>query len=254
MAKYTTEVRTICEFYAGLEESVGFLEIDQVLEKSWDKIITSDVEFFIKSHKKEFCKKLLKHYYTREIGAETVGLWKLWINERLEILLPKYNQFYKSESFEIVNPFVNQKSERIMNDIGKMKEGATEEEDQNRNVSGKENKSEKVTEENATKEKFSDTPQGGLDGMENDKYLTNATISSNNSDRDYNADLEKEEKENLARTRMTEKEVTDSKNVTESIKGFNKSQAELLEEYRQSILNIDKIFIEEFEDLFISLW
>ena len=35
MAKYTTEVRYICESYAGLTESVGYDSIDDVIEKSY---------------------------------------------------------------------------------------------------------------------------------------------------------------------------------------------------------------------------
>ena len=41
MSKYTTEVRFICEQKAGLEESVGFDQIDSVIAKSWDKIFTT---------------------------------------------------------------------------------------------------------------------------------------------------------------------------------------------------------------------
>ena len=38
MSKYTTELRFICESKAGLSESVGFNQIDDVISNSWNKI------------------------------------------------------------------------------------------------------------------------------------------------------------------------------------------------------------------------
>ena len=32
MSKYTTEVRYICEHYAGLNESTGFEDVDEIVE------------------------------------------------------------------------------------------------------------------------------------------------------------------------------------------------------------------------------
>ena len=45
MAKYTTEVRTICESKAGLEESKGGNDVDTILNNSWDKIFTTNCTF-----------------------------------------------------------------------------------------------------------------------------------------------------------------------------------------------------------------
>ena len=77
MSKYTTEVRYICETDSGLDESVGFNSVDDVISKSWDKIFTSKVPFFDEDYRKVLCCKILKHYYLREKGCETVGIWKL---------------------------------------------------------------------------------------------------------------------------------------------------------------------------------
>ena len=52
MSKYTTEVRFICEQKSGLTESVGFNNINNVLDKSWDKIFTKNWEIFDESYRK----------------------------------------------------------------------------------------------------------------------------------------------------------------------------------------------------------
>lgn len=38
--------------------------------------------------------KILAHYYTREIGFETYGLWQFWLENRLNEIMPYYNQLY----------------------------------------------------------------------------------------------------------------------------------------------------------------
>ena len=106
MSKYTTEVRYICEQKAGLQESVGFNNINSVLDKSWDKIFTTNWEIFDESYRKILCEKILRSYYTREICAETVGLWQLWLDSTLCEIMPMYNQLYKTTIYEF-NPLYN---------------------------------------------------------------------------------------------------------------------------------------------------
>lgn len=106
MSKYTTEVRYICEQKAGLQESVGFNNINSVLDKSWDKIFTTNWEIFDESYRKILCEKILRSYYTREICAETVGLWQLWLDATLCEIMPTYNQLYKTTVYEF-NPLYN---------------------------------------------------------------------------------------------------------------------------------------------------
>ena len=99
MAKYTTEIRSICEHYAGLTESTGFEDVDEIIEKSRNKIF-QNYPIFNENHRAELEHKILKHYYMREIGFETVGLFKLFLNERMAEIMPYYNKLYESETFE----------------------------------------------------------------------------------------------------------------------------------------------------------
>lgn len=104
MSKYTTEVRFICENKAGLTESKGASNVDSILNDSWDKIFTTQCTFFDPAYRAVLCKKILKHYYLREIGAETVGIWLLWMNTKLEEIMPYYNQLYNSALLQF-DPF-----------------------------------------------------------------------------------------------------------------------------------------------------
>ena len=96
MSKYTTEVRFICESKSGLEVSGGSSDVDNIIANSWNKIFTSKAPFFDEEYRSVLCQKILKHYYLREICCETVGIWTLWMNTRLEEIMPYYNQLYES--------------------------------------------------------------------------------------------------------------------------------------------------------------
>lgn len=102
MSIYTTQVRNICETQCGLTEHKGYDNVDDILEQCWNKVVP-DYPIFDESYRKVLNKKILLHYYTREIGTETVGLWKLRLKTKLREIMPYYNQMYKSELLEF-NP------------------------------------------------------------------------------------------------------------------------------------------------------
>lgn len=106
MAKYTTEVRTICENYANLKKSEGYNSVQKILNDSWDKVFDFDFPIFDENYREPLCKKILKHFYTKEIGEETVGLWKLRLDDRMNEIMPYYNKLYESELISI-EPLVN---------------------------------------------------------------------------------------------------------------------------------------------------
>lgn len=212
VSKYTTEVRFICETEAGLTESVGYSKVDEVLDKSWDKIFdTGDWEIYAEEYRPILCKKILKHFYTREIGAETAGLWKLWLNQRMAEIMPYYNQLYKSTLLEF-NPLydTNYKTEgnrktdegeqtgretnsdytRTDNLQNKRTDDLTSQRTDNLNSTRTDNLQEvrsdnlHETTSNTRYDLYSDTPQGALTGVESETYLTNARKVTDNGSRD----------------------------------------------------------------------
>ena len=94
MSKYTTEVRFICERYAGLSESAGYAEVDSIIDEAIPNIFDFDYPIFDESYRNVLNHKILKHYYTREIGMETVGLWKLKLNTKMNEIMPYFNERY----------------------------------------------------------------------------------------------------------------------------------------------------------------
>lgn len=96
MSKYTTEVRFICEKYAGKDLSVDYSKVDSVINAARPYIFDFEYPIFSVDYKPGLEAKILKHFYTREICAETVGLWKLFLNRKMNEIMPYYNQRYES--------------------------------------------------------------------------------------------------------------------------------------------------------------
>lgn len=97
MSDYTTQIRFICESKSGLTDSVGFSGIMEAIENSVDDIFNFEWPIFDEAYRVPLEIKILRHFYTREIGEETFGLWQLRLCDRLNVIMPYYNQLYKSE-------------------------------------------------------------------------------------------------------------------------------------------------------------
>lgn len=97
MSKYTTEVRFLCESAAGKTESKGFSSIAEILSVAAPRVFNFTFPIFDESYRLPLEIKILRHYYTREICEETVGLWKLRLQDKLNMIMPYYNQLYESE-------------------------------------------------------------------------------------------------------------------------------------------------------------
>ena len=255
MSKYTTEVRFICESKAGFTESAGCDNVDDVVSKSWNKIFTNKAVFFDEEYRSVLCQKILKHYYLREIGSETVGIWKLWMNTRLEEIMPFYNQLYKSALIEF-NPLYDVDLKRTHNrnidsskqDTGTSKSVSSGEINVSETSSGSSN--------NTKKDLYSDTPQGAITGLENENYLTNArkvtdtgSTSNENSSSGTNKTTVNDDTSNTGTANTLEYY---AENV--SGKQGSESYSSMLLKFRETFLNIDMQVIEEFSDLFMGLW
>lgn len=242
MSKYTTELRFICESKAGLSNSVGFNQIDDVISNSWNKIF-DNFPIFDESYRSVLCSKILKHYYTREISAETVGLWQLWLNTRMGEIMPYYNKLYESALLEF-DPFKDTNYTR--------NHGGTFTGDTRRNGRSDVSVDNSVTSNGTSNSKnlFSDTPQGAITNIENESYLTNATLIKDTDTNTTNTD-------GNSTTQNTETTgITNTDNWIETIVGKQStvSYSKLLQEFRDTFLNIDVMIINDLSDLFMNLW
>ena len=150
MSKYTTELRFICETSAGLTDSEGYTSTRDIIEKSRAKIFDFDYPIFDENYRSVLETKIIKHYYTREIAAETVGLWKLWLDERMNNIMPYYNQLYKSELLEF-NPLYDTDITTDSNRKINHEENTTDKNVRTDNLANKNTRTDNLSTDNSTK-------------------------------------------------------------------------------------------------------
>ena len=195
MSKYTTELRYLIQsgFDLGL----------------------NDYPIFEESYRSKLNEKILNHYYMREIGFETAGLFKRYLNVKMNEIMPYYNQLYLSAQIEF-DPLetysTNEQYERETTG-----DNTSQDEGENKSLQN-------------------DTPMGSLQ----DPFSENYATTSQKTNTTNTTKLNSSENEKYSRKL--------------SGKIDSKSNSQLLMEYRQSFLNIDMLIIEELDVLFMQLW
>lgn len=229
MSKYTTEVRWICESKSGFTlEELSSKSVDEIIAAAWDQIFDFTMPFSSEWNEK-IAKFLLKYYYTREIGFETVGLWKLKVNTRLEEIAGTYLPMIAAAdaltAADLTNNYkYNGSDTRTDNLTNQRTDNLTENNEGN------------------SRNRFSDTPQNGLAIVENGQYLSNYTYITD---------------ENERRNTGTQT-VTDTGTQTHVYQesGYKgpRTVAEIVSETKFRELNVLQKIAEEFTDLFFLLW
>lgn len=93
MSTYTTSIRMIVESLGSSGDTI-YEKINNALPLIFD----FDFPLYDENHRTELERKIVMHYFNREIGLETFALWKLYLNERLNLEMPYYNQLYAVEA------------------------------------------------------------------------------------------------------------------------------------------------------------
>lgn len=239
MSKYTTEVRYICEVAAGLAESTDYTGVEDVIKKALPVVFDFSFPIFDESYRSVLETKILRHFYTREIGLETVGLWKLKLNTKLNEIMPYFNQLYNSQLYAF-NPFydVDLTRKHRIDGSGKRDTDTTSNTEtehkitvdetgntttDNTGSSTGEGTSENTEVRTGTNnqtddfvEKYSDTPQGAITDLRADKYLTNATIRNDDRKQNTSDNVKNDGKTGSSVNTKDDTEVEESRNTETS--------------------------------------
>lgn len=298
MSKYTTELRFICESLAGLSESKPYTNVNDIINTARTQIFSFTYPLYDANYKAELEKKIIKHFYTREIGLETYGLWKLKLDTKMNEIMPYYNQLYESTLLRF-DPLGNYKYHKtgVIAETGEREEeksvngsytnanvssGTSAQSDLTTNQSAETNSS--STDRTYSRDvdgtywdKYSDTPQSGVNGLDTDTYLTNARKNTTDEDIDDREDVDVTGSVNVSSNGSYQSSRNDSgrvdgegtntsaesvdgshsmdRNYVEDVAGYSGVTAsKMLMEFRESMLNIDMMIIEELEELFMQLW
>ena len=157
MSKYTITVKDLVRDYSVSVDN-GLTDIDTKLDKAREYIFDFTYPVIDEATKKRIEIAILKHYYMREIAFESVGIWKIKLNDRLNLIMPRYNALYNKQDLSL-SPYVN----------GYLKE------------SGETSGNSSTDVNNEDWQTTSDTPNGILTDLKEGKYSSMAVYTENNN-------------------------------------------------------------------------
>lgn len=228
------------------------IELRYLIEGNYD-LGLKDYPIFDESYREQLNNKIIQHYYFREIGFETEALFKNRLNQKMNEIMPYYNQMYESSKLKI-DPLSTIDLEEVFSRKSKTTgEGTSSTSGTGNNTS---NFNSTDTTDYGKVSKFSDIAQAQTTPNEilNDKYLTSATVDDG-QDKNTNTGTNTSQTESTTSGTSTDKRNLDE-DTTLTRKGNNgtASESELLNMYRETFLNIDMMIIDDLDELFLGIW
>ena len=263
MSKYTIEIRHLKNTNFPFDE---YMKDYPIWEEDYRKVLNN---------------KIIDHYYFREIGFETPDRFGIRLRTKLNEIMPFYNELYKSSVLDF-NPLYN--IDYIETNTG---EKDTKANVLSNNTSSSENVSDNTTDSNLagstqsnsnsstnhgntrTETVGSDIGSGQISQtyLDSGQYANNHMITENapstdSTNTDSNSENTQTNKitytgadtgttENISDTDSTGTENSVFEKVIKGYSGQNPNQA--IKEFRQNIVNIDMMIIDELNTLFFGL-
>ena len=205
MAKYTITIKTL-------------------IDNNFDFQMTN-YPIFDENYRETLNNNILHHYYENEIGFETASLFRFYLNQKLNEIMPYYNELYKVQKKLIDDNL-------LLNNVN-----LTEE------LKGKNTTTTSSTSQSTNKGKnlFQDTPQGNISQQDinaQNVYATNITLNDNSINDNSSANG------------------SGTNEYIKTIVGNNGSKfnIDVLNDIKNNLMNIDLMVINELYDLFMQIF
>lgn len=224
MSKYTTQLRWVVE--QTLNDAGKPLTEDN-WSYAYKVLGLDDYPLFDEGYRETLNNKIIRHYYTREIGAETVGRFRMFVRDTMHLIMPYYNQLYESERLA-----------KGMEPLGDRGLKHTEHAWGTSSSKGESSSQSSANQQNV----YQDTPQSEMipTQIKNLQYATNVTIDEDSTNATGTSSIDGDY------DNMVERNET----------GYSRPQSELLQLYRNTFLNIDNDVVHNVElaQCFMTIW
>lgn len=204
MAKYTITIKTL---------------IDNNFNFKMDSY-----PIFDENYRNTLNQNILYHYYENEIGFETAPLFRFYLNQKLNEIMPYYNELYKVQK-KLIDENL------LLNNVNLTEQliGSNTTETSSTSQSS-----------NNGKNLFQDTPQGKISqtNIDNQTWATNLTLNKNKIEDESNATG------------------SGTNEYLKTIIGNNgdKFNIDILNDIKNNLMNIDLMIINELNDLFMGIF
>ena len=194
------------------------IELRHVLNMDGFNLFDFDYPITDLGWKKELEQAFIDKFYFNEIGYETIDRWKHALKTKMNLIMPYYDKLYMSTLKEY-DPFVTMTIKEEYTDTGKTE-----------NVSS------------ATANGSGDYETVGTD------YPHTSAITT-----DIPSDRSKTQSTSV-NTSESSGETNTQKDYSKLLEGFQGDRTELLKNYRDNILNVTEMVLNELKSLFILVY
>ena len=199
------------------------ITIKSLIDNNFD-FKMNNYPIFDENYRNTLNNNILYHYYENEIGFETASLFRFYLNQKLNEIMPYYNELYKVQK-KIIDENL------LLNNVN-LTERLT--------GSNTTNTSSTSQSSNNGKNLFQDTPQGQISqtDIDNQTWATNLTLNKNDI----------EDKSSATGSGTNE--------YLKTIIGNNggKFNIDVLNDIKNNLMNIDLMIINELNDLFMGIF
>ena len=213
MAKYTTTIRNLMDnnFDFGLK----------------------DYPIFDEEYRELLNNKILMHYYMDEIGFETAGLFKVYLNNKMNEIMPYYNELYKKQKDLLLN----------FDKTTNLTETFTR--DNTTDTNTKSNSTSSNTANGSSKNVYQDTPMGSITEQDIDNY---DHASSQEFNKNQNTSSIEDNSNLTGKATSLENYIRTKTGNNGRLYGI-----EILKMIKNNYMNIDEMVINELQDLFMGI-
>ena len=309
MSSTTTLVRWYCEYLYNqvLNENTTpekwVTNVNIIIPAVWEKVFY-EFPIWEESYRPTLCQKILRHYYFREIGEETVEFWKLRLQQTLGEIMPYYIQLWETTQLRYeklwtrnyIEKYIgNEKTEEdktsnetsdfhdtaTTGDVAKTTTDYTDDANTNIKQAGKTHEDGTKTYSETVKDVMSNTPQNQLTwndlsdnlyatqtdfkSVSGNENTTNDGTSENTTDQTYHDKALTDVNSTFDRN-FTDENTRDT-NYTHNVAGKTNtdyireitgwdgvSPNDLILKWRETLINIDLMIIQELEDCFLGVY
>lgn len=270
MAQDTISLLTVLKnlaFDEGIDYE-NFTSLESFIDATYSLVFT-EYPLFDESYRNVLNKKIVKHFIFEEINHTPYSRWKFMFNRKLNEIMPFFNQMYSLNTLEF-NPLYDvdiqetfEKTKDSLTDTTSSRQEDTEAERQHqgntsKNSSLQSTQNEELKSDSETESYKSDTPFNRNESSINASELSGEKINATGDNLFTGNQSESELKEDTQQIQNSESFVSssDSKMETGSQEEYIKkvsgkrsslSYGKIINDYRQSLINIDMMVIDALE-------
>lgn len=236
MSKYTYQLRNVIMFTSLNEVKSWLTDYDLADYLTEDQLeVVTEAGLF---DKEKLADRIINHYYTREIGVETIGLFKLRIKTKLDLLMERYAPLIYTNSIEY-DILVNEDYTETFN-------RSTSGTDTNTNTSAGSNS---TTSSGSGLTVSSDTPQGQINKATilAGQYATSTSAGENTNTTSTTDSITNSSSGSNSGTETFTRRVKGNR-------GISATYQAMIKQYRENILTIYNDIINDLNELFMGIW